>query len=118
MGRHCVLANVAVAEPLLSDQFGLDEPRDAWVQIAHARRVVVGERVTFGVLDESLIELRLPTPLAFLVELAAKQAEQSGFDFRLGMLIAGKNGVRRIGCAAGVEVLTGDYAHQSPRQRV
>src|SRR4029078_12744639 len=74
-----VLADIAIAEPLLGDQLGLDESRNFGAQIADARRAVVRQRVAFGVFDQSVVELRESAPLAFLIELTTEQAEQRGF---------------------------------------
>ena len=117
MRRHRVLAGVAVAKPLLGDQLGLDEVRDARRQVTHTRRVVVRQDVALGVLDQLLVEVRLPTPLSLLIELAAKQAEQRRFHVRSPKVITRTIDVGPCGIAAAVEVLAGDDAHHPARQR-
>ena len=56
-------------------------------QITHTRFVEVRQDVALGVLEQPLVELVLPAPLALLVEFAAEQAEKRGFHFRFTKLV-------------------------------
>ena len=56
LGRHGVVAGVAVAETLLGDELVLDELGDPDGQVVDARRVVVGEDVALRALDQLLVE--------------------------------------------------------------